>query len=61
MAWLAQMRRTSAAPYAYVSDRELPRDEYWNAPFGAYRTAAEVDDLADLVGFWSTGLQRLGG
>lgn len=49
----------SPRPYAYVSDDELPRDEFWNAPFGAYRPAEELGGLADLVTFWSAGLDRL--
>jgi hypothetical protein len=49
----------SAQPYAYVSDSALPRDDFWNAPFGACRPAQELGDLADLVGFWSAGLDRI--
>lgn len=49
----------SAQPYAYVSDTVLPRDEFWNAPFGACRPSAELSDLADLVTFWSAGLDRI--
>jgi hypothetical protein len=49
----------SRAPYAYVGDTDRPRDEFWNAPFGAVRPASEFPGLADLVAFWSTGLDRL--
>lgn len=49
----------SPTPYAYVSDSTLARDDYWNAPFGAYLPCAEVPPIADLVAFWAEGLERL--
>ena len=41
------------APYAYVSTSTLPRDDFWNAPFGAYRTDAALPRSAAL---WPSGL-----
>lgn len=49
----------SPTPYAYVGDTALARDDFWNAPFGAYRTDDEVPSLAGLVAFWTEGLRRL--
>jgi hypothetical protein len=46
-----------AVPYAYVGPWSPPaRDEFWNAPFGR---AVPVDDLADLLAFFSEGRERL--
>jgi hypothetical protein len=49
----------SPTPYAYVSDTRLDRDEYWNAPFGAYLPFEQPPPIAELVAFWSVGLERL--
>lgn len=49
----------SETPYAYVSNTTLPRDEYWNAPFGACRPSTDFAGIEDLVTFWSTGLERI--
>ncbi|MFL6099392.1 MAG: hypothetical protein ACJ71T_05505 [Actinomycetales bacterium] len=49
----------SPQPYAYVSDNVLPRDDFWNAPFGACRPAEQLSGVADLVAFWSAGLDRI--
>jgi hypothetical protein len=49
----------SSVPYAYVSDGTLPRDDFWNAPFGAFRPATDFTGIADLVAFWSAGLDRI--
>jgi hypothetical protein len=48
------------APYAYVSNTTLPRDDYWNAGFGAATTLDETLPIADLVAFWTEGLSRVG-
>lgn len=48
-----------AAPYAYVGDTALDRDDYWNAPFGAYLPFDEVPPLDDLLTFWTDGLGRI--
>lgn len=49
----------SPEPYAYVSETTLPRDAFWDAPFGAMRTRSACPDLASLVTFWSEALDRL--
>ncbi len=46
-------------PYAYVSARAHGPSEFWNAPFGAVLSHEDVDEPADLVGFWRTGLHLL--
>jgi hypothetical protein len=47
------------APYAYVSNTTRPRNEYWNAGFGAFAGLDETPSIADLVAFWTEGLSRL--
>jgi hypothetical protein len=49
----------SGVPYAYVSDSSLPRDDFWNAPFGASRPATDFGGIEDLVAFWAAGLDRI--
>jgi hypothetical protein len=52
----------SEEPYAYVGPwgAERPGDDgYWNAPFGALMTRAEVRDAAGGVAFMRAGLDRL--
>jgi hypothetical protein len=46
-------------PYAYVSNTDRPRDDYWNAGFGAFVTLEQTPPIADLVAFWTEGLSRL--
>lgn len=46
-------------PYAYVGDSTRSRDDYWNAPFGAYLTDDQVPSIGELVAFWTDGLRRL--
>lgn len=46
-------------PYAYVSNRTQPRDDYWNTGFGATSPVQPATSIADLVAFWSEGLARL--
>lgn len=50
---------SSPVPYAYVSNTTLPRDDYWNASFGAVRPLDPLPAVAELVTFWRTGLDRL--
>ena len=46
-------------PYAYVGPWSPPaQDDYWNAPFGR---AVPVDEIGDLVAFFTDGRQRLNG
>jgi hypothetical protein len=52
----------SEEPYAYVGPwgPERPGDDgYWNAPFGALVTRAELGDVAGGVAFMRAGLDRL--
>ncbi len=52
----------SEEPYAYVGPWGPERpgaDGYWNAPFGAILTWAEVRDVAGGVAFMRAGLDRL--
>lgn len=46
-------------PYAYVSNSTLPRDDYWNAGFGAFTALDDTPPIADLATFWTAGLTRL--
>lgn len=52
---------TSDLPYLYVGPwaRPLPDDAFWNASFGAQRTAAEMGD-DDPVAFFEEGRRLLG-
>lgn len=45
----------SDAPYAYVGPWTPRTGEFWNAPFGAYRTLDELPSADDLVAFFTTG------
>ncbi len=47
-------------PYAYVSDTTRPRDDYWNAAFGAVVGLEQTPPITELVAFWAEGLSRLG-
>ena len=44
-------------PYLYVGPHEGPpvQDEFWNAPFGAYRTIEDVDSPEDALAFFRAG------
>ncbi|MGZ4781564.1 MAG: hypothetical protein ACXVYL_06660 [Oryzihumus sp.] len=50
-----------AEPYVYVGPFAGPpgQDEYWNAPFGAYRTRAQVTTSDDALAFFRDGRRRL--
>jgi hypothetical protein len=50
---------TNPAPYAYVSNTTLPRDDYWNAGFGALVALDDTPPITDLVAFWTEGRHRL--
>jgi hypothetical protein len=48
-----------AVPYAYVGPWSPPtQDDYWNAPFGR---AVPVDEIDDLLAFFTEGRSRAGG
>jgi len=53
---------SSERPYLYVGPWSPPEPDggYWNAPFGAQRTAAEVHDGDDASAFFAEGRGRLG-
>ncbi|WIY00930.1 hypothetical protein QRX60_43935 [Amycolatopsis mongoliensis] len=44
-----------AEPYAYVGPFEPRQGEFWNAPFGAARTMAELGDADAVARFFRTG------
>ena len=48
-------------PYAYVGPFSGPpgRDDFWNAPFGAYRTAADLTSSEAQLAFFRKGRRRL--
>ncbi len=47
---------TIATPYVYVGPHEPPTSgEFWNAPFGAYRTWDDVRDAAAALAFLRSG------
>ena len=50
------------APYLYVGPFQGPpaQDVFWNAPFGAYTTIAEVETAADALAFFLEGHRLLG-
>ena len=41
------------APYAYVGPWTLRDGPFWNAPFGAARAAADLPEVAHVVGFFT--------
>ncbi len=43
------------APYAYVGPWTSRDGPFWNAPFGAVRTAAQLPEVVDVVEFFSRG------
>jgi hypothetical protein len=47
-------------PYVYVGPHGGPPagDPFWNAPFGAYRTARQVGSAQDAAAFFETGRRR---
>ena len=48
-----------AVPYAYVGPWSVPTgDDFWNAPFGR---ALPVDEIPDLLAFFTEGRSQLGG
>jgi hypothetical protein len=48
-----------AAPYAYVSNSDHDRSDFWNAPFGAVRDHEQMRSVDDLVTFWSAAQDLL--
>lgn len=48
-------------PYAYVGPWTPRTGEFWNAPFGAARTAAELPDEDALLAFFEQGRQLAAG
>ena len=48
------------APYAYIGPWTPRHGEFWNAPFGALRTAAELPDAGAVAAFFAEG-RRLAG
>ena len=48
-------------PYVYVGPHEGPpaRDDFWNAPFGAYLTIREVGTADDALEFFRTGREQV--
>lgn len=50
-----------ATPYAYVGPHDpLDDDDFWNAPFGAYRTWSEVTSVEQALEFLRAGRSVLG-
>jgi len=49
-------------PYVYVGPHQLPPPpgDFWNAPFGAYRTWSQVTDAAQALDFLRAGHTLLG-
>lgn len=47
-------------PYAYVARPARRSGEFWNAPFGAARRLAELDDADGIVAFFRQGADRAG-
>jgi hypothetical protein len=47
-------------PYAYVAPWERPSGAFWNAPFGAARTADDLADVAAIVDFLAAGRAAAG-
>ena len=47
-------------PYAYVAPWNHRSGAFWNAPFGAARTADELDDVAAIVDFMAAGRAAAG-
>ncbi len=48
-----------AVPYAYVGPWSVPTgDDFWNAPFGR---ALPIDEIPDLLTFFTEGRAKLGG
>ncbi len=46
-------------PYAYISAAGHDDDPFWNAPFGALRSASETASVEALGSFWREGRARL--
>ncbi len=46
---------THTGPYAYVGPWATREGEFWNAPFGAMREAAELPDVETVVEFFASG------
>lgn len=42
-------------PYAYVGPHTVPTGDFWNAPFGAARPAAQLATAEDVAAFFSEG------
>jgi hypothetical protein len=48
-------------PYAYVGPFTPREGEFWNAPFGAVRPAADLPDAAAMAEFFAEGRRRAAG
>lgn len=48
-------------PYLYVGPHEGPPgdDEFWNAPFGAFRTIGDIGSTSDALAFLRDGRERV--
>lgn len=48
-------------PYLYVGPHEGPpaQDDYWNAPFGAFRSIIDIDSPEDALAFFLAGRDRV--
>lgn len=49
----------SAVPYAYVGPHAPVDDDFFDAPFGAVRTWAQVPDAASIAAFFAEGRDRV--
>jgi len=47
-------------PYAYVGPHEPRRGDFWNAPFGAARTLADLGDAQAVAAFLARGRELTG-
>jgi hypothetical protein len=48
------------SPYAYVGPWTARQGEFWNAPFGALRPAAELADPRAVAAFFAAGRAAAG-
>lgn len=47
-----------ALPYAYVGISDPPRDDFWNASFGAISSMHDLHDVGAVLGFFTEGRDR---
>ncbi len=45
-------------PYAYVGPWKQRTGDFWNQPYGAAATVAELGDTAGILAFFETGRER---